>query len=65
VLKTLGIESDDKVIDILDSESKESFLLHDKFQPYSIWEVNIIVNQKKWNYPENFSDDGISNNNTY
>jgi polyribonucleotide nucleotidyltransferase len=36
VVTTLKIESDAQVIDILASESKESFLLNDNFKPNSI-----------------------------
>ncbi|MDR1057478.1 MAG: polyribonucleotide nucleotidyltransferase [Coxiellaceae bacterium] len=47
VVTTLGTESDAQIIDVPAGESKESFLLHYNFPPYSTGEVGTIGSPKR------------------
>ncbi|MDR1012511.1 MAG: polyribonucleotide nucleotidyltransferase [Coxiellaceae bacterium] len=47
VVTTLGTENDAQIIDIPAGESKESFMLHYNFPPYSTGEIGIVGSPKR------------------
>jgi polyribonucleotide nucleotidyltransferase len=47
VVATLGTERDAQVIDALDGERKETFMLHYNFPPYSVGEVGFVGSPKR------------------
>lgn len=47
VVATLGTERDAQVIDALDGERKENFMLHYNFPPYSVGEVGMVGSPKR------------------
>lgn len=47
VIATLGTERDSQVIDALEGEHKESFMLHYNFPPYSVGEVGFMGSPKR------------------
>ncbi len=47
VVATLGTERDAQVIDALEGEYKESFMLHYNFPPYSVGEVGFVGSPKR------------------
>jgi polyribonucleotide nucleotidyltransferase len=47
VVATLGTERDAQVIDALDGERKETFMLHYNFPPYSVGEVGMVGSPKR------------------
>lgn len=47
VVATLGTERDAQVIDALEGERKESFMLHYNFPPYSVGEVGMVGSPKR------------------
>lgn len=47
VTTTLGTEGDAQVIDVVPGESKERFMLHYNFPPYSTGEVGMMVSPKR------------------
>lgn len=47
VVATLGTERDAQIIDALDGERKESFMLHYNFPPYSVGEVGMVGSPKR------------------
>lgn len=47
VVSTLGTERDAQVIDALEGERKENFMLHYNFPPYSVGEVGMVGSPKR------------------
>ncbi len=47
VVATLGTERDAQVIDALEGERKETFMLHYNFPPYSVGEVGMVGSPKR------------------
>jgi polyribonucleotide nucleotidyltransferase len=47
VVATLGTERDAQVIDALEGERKENFMLHYNFPPYSVGEVGMVGSPKR------------------
>lgn len=47
VVATLGTERDSQVIDALEGEHRESFMLHYNFPPYSVGEVGMMTGPKR------------------
>lgn len=47
VVTTLGTERDAQIIDALEGERKESFMLHYNFPPYSVGEVGMVGSPKR------------------
>lgn len=47
VVATLGTERDAQVIDALDGERKETFMLHYNFPPYSVGEIGMVGSPKR------------------
>lgn len=47
VVATLGTERDAQIIDALEGERKESFMLHYNFPPYSVGEVGFVGSPKR------------------
>lgn len=47
VVATLGTERDAQIIDALDGERKETFMLHYNFPPYSVGEVGFVGSPKR------------------
>lgn len=47
VVATLGTERDAQVIDALEGERRDSFMLHYNFPPYSVGETGIVGNPKR------------------
>lgn len=47
VIATLGTEGDAQVIDVVPGESKERFMLHYNFPPYSVGEVGMMGSPKR------------------
>lgn len=47
VIATLGTERDAQVIDALEGERKENFMLHYNFPPYSVGEVGFVGSPKR------------------
>lgn len=47
VVATLGTERDAQIIDALEGERKESFMLHYNFPPYSVGEVGMVGSPKR------------------
>ncbi len=47
VVATLGTERDAQIIDALEGEHKESFMLHYNFPPYSVGEVGFVGSPKR------------------
>ena len=47
VVATLGTERDAQIIDALEGEQRESFMLHYNFPPYSVGEVGMVGSPKR------------------